>query len=457
MNRQKKIAVVGAGISGLSSAYWLDKSGWDVSLFDKNTQCGGTIVTEKEDGFLIDYGPNSTLETSETLSELIRELGIEDQKVYGSEESNNRYIIRDGQLHALPMTPQSFLKTKLFSGRAKLRLFKEPFIKPSSGNDIALAELVKYRLGQEFLDYAINPFVAGVYAGDPETLSTAAAFPKLLALEREYGSFIKGAIKGKRKQKQSKEVAKNRAKLFSFVNGMQTFTDALSDRLTGKIFTGHELLTIRKEDGQFVLDFNVNGNTQQFRFDRLIISVPAYVQSKILTFLAPEEAARFSEIKYPPVAVVFSAFRQSAIQRPLDGFGFLIPRVENRKILGSIWSSVIFPNRAPQGYAAFTTFIGGTRQPELALADDTDLEKIVFDDLNDLIGLTEQPVLTKTRKWPKAIPQYTVGYSRYQKLYDALEEKHAGLYFAGNFRRGISVGDSVLSARETVDKILKHS
>jgi len=207
MNREKKIAVIGAGISGLSSAYWLDKAGWDVSLFDKNEQCGGTIITEKLDGFLIDYGPNSTLETSETLSGLIRELDIEEQKVYGSEESNNRYIIRDGQLHALPMTPLSFLKTKLFSGRAKLRLLKEPFIKPSSGSDISLAELVKYRLGQEFLDYAIDPFVAGVYAGDPETLSTAAAFPKLLALEREYGSFIKGAVKGKRKQKKSKEVA----------------------------------------------------------------------------------------------------------------------------------------------------------------------------------------------------------------------------------------------------------
>jgi len=457
MSSKRTIAIIGAGISGLSSAYWLDKAGWQVSLFDKNTRCGGTIVTEKSGGFLIDFGPNSTLETSETLSGLIRELGIEGEKVYGSEESNKRYIVKDGQLHALPMSLPSFLKTKLFSGRAKLRLLKEPFIKPSSGSDIALAELVTYRLGQEFLDYAINPFVAGVYAGDPATLSTAAAFPKLLALEREYGSFIKGAIKGKRKQKQNKEVAKNRAKLFSFVNGMQTFTDALSDHLKDKIFSGHELLSVRKEHNQFVLDFNVNGNTQSLRFDHVIISVPAYVQSKILNALAPQEAARLNEIEYPPVAVVFSAFRLPAIRRPLDGFGFLVPRVENRQILGSIWSSVIFPKRAPQGYAAFTTFIGGTRQPELALSDEAVLEQIVFDDLNALLGLTEPPVLTKIRKWPKAIPQYTVGYARYQKLYDALEETHAGLYFAGNFRRGISVGDSVLSARETVDKILKHS
>lgn len=195
MTSPQKIAVAGAGVSGLSVAYWLQKAGHDVQVFEKEERIGGSVITEHQDGFLIDLGPNSILETSPIVTELVRELGIEDQKVYGNEASNNRYIVRDGMLQALPTSPIGFLKTSLFSARAKLRLLREPFIRPTNGDEISLADFVRYRLGPEFLDYAVNPFVAGVYAGDPEHLSAPVAFPKLYALEQNYGSFIKGAVK----------------------------------------------------------------------------------------------------------------------------------------------------------------------------------------------------------------------------------------------------------------------
>jgi protoporphyrinogen/coproporphyrinogen III oxidase len=452
-----RIAVIGAGISGLCCAYWLDKNGFDVQVFEKNDRVGGSIVTEKEKGYLIDLGPNSALETSDTLRDLIRELGLEEQKVYGNEASNNRYVVRDGKLHPIPMSPPKFLKTKLFSARAKLRLLKEPFIKPTDGNDISLADFVRYRLGDEFLKYAINPFVAGVYAGDPENLSTQAAFPKLYALEQKYGSFIKGAIKGARERKKRGEVSKDRAKLFSFIDGMQIFPDTIAEKLNGKVITGIQVNTFQKTEEGYKISYSGNGQVKSKFYDKILLSVPADGLGRVLAAMAPEEAKKIDKIEYPPVAVVFMGFKTAKILRDLDGFGFLIPKVENREILGSIWSSTIFPKRAPEGFAAFTTFVGGTRQPENGLLSDAKLEEVVLKDLNDLVGLKGTPDFIKIKKWPRAIPQYTMGYPEIQNMFNDLEQRFSGLYFAGNFRRGIGMGDSVLSAYETVQKIIESN
>jgi oxygen-dependent protoporphyrinogen oxidase len=453
--KRKRIAVVGAGISGLCSAYWLDKNGFDVYVFEKDNRVGGSIITEKENGYLIDLGPNSALETSDTLRELIRELGLEEQKVYGNEASNNRYVVRDGKLHPIPMSPPKFLKTKLFSTSAKLRLLKEPFIKPTNGNDISLADFVRYRLGEEFLNYAINPFVAGVYAGDPENLSTQAAFPKLYALEQKYGSFIKGTIKGARERKKRGEVSKDRAKLFSFIDGMQIFPDTIAAKLDGKITLNAQVELLSKNNSGLEIEITINGKKESEIYDLVILSTPADGLLRILAKLASQEAERIGKTEYPPVAVVFMGFKQDKILRELDGFGFLIPKIENREILGSIWSSTIFPQRAPEGYAAFTTFVGGTRQPENGLLSDDKLEEIVINDLNDLVGLNGTPDYIKIKKWQRAIPQYTMGYPEIQKMFNDLEDRFPGLYFAGNFRRGIGMGDSVLSAHETVQKIIE--
>ncbi len=454
MKQNKRIAIIGAGISGLCSAYWLDKYGYDVSVFEKTGHIGGSIVTEKQDGYLIDLGPNSALETSDTLRELIREIGLEDQKIYSNQAANKRYVVRDGILHPIPLSPGGFLRTRLFSTGAKLRLLKEPFIKPTNGQDISLADFVRYRLGEEFLNYAINPFVAGVYAGDPEELSTAAAFPKLYSLEQNYGSFIKGAIKGGRERKKRGEVAKDRAKLFSFVEGMHIFPKTLASKLEGKIVTNVETTTLKEENDGFVVYLMRDRKNTSEKFDQVLLSVPADALSGILGSLAPKESERLAKIKYPPVAVVFMAFKESDINRKLDGFGFLVPKIENKQILGSIWSSTIFPERAPQGYAAFTTFVGGTRQPQNVQLDDEELTEIVLRDINDLVGIKNRPEFVRIKRWKRAIPQYTMGYPEVQEMFDRLEDKFAGLYFAGNFRRGIGLGDSVLSAHETVQKII---
>ncbi|MCB0616188.1 MAG: protoporphyrinogen oxidase [Lewinellaceae bacterium] len=453
MSNQNRVAVIGAGISGLCTAYWLQKNGFEVQVFEQSAHAGGVIVSKQTDGFLLDLGPNSTLETSEVLSELVEELNLGSQKVYANEASSKRYIVKNGKLTPIPMSLLSFLKTPLFSWPAKLRLLQEPFRKPTLGDDISLADFVQHRLGREFLDYAINPFVAGVYAGDPRSLSTAAGFPKLYALEKNYGSLIRGAILGARERKKRKEVAKDRAKMFSFRNGMQTFTDALKERIN-TIEYHTTARRLQKKDGQFELEIEGTEGKKTLEFNQVVCCVPTFALAPLLTDIDPQQAEPIAAVHYPSVAVVYTAFKEADIQRELDGFGFLIPEVEKRDILGSIWSSVLFPNRAPEGCVAFTSFVGGTRQPENARLPDDELEALVVRELRSLVGISGGPVFVRIKKWERAIPQYKVGYKKIQAIFDKLEAQHTGLYFAGNYRRGISVGDSVLSAHEAVEKIL---
>ena len=233
---KKKIVILGAGISGLATAFWLNKKGFDVTILEAQSQVGGAMQTSREDDFLIDFGPNSGLETTPLIRQIVEEVGLSDEMIYASEISSKRYILRNDKLHELPMGLSPFIKTKLFSTKGKLRLFGEPFIgKSTDGYYQSIAEFVERRLGKEFLDYAIDPFVSGVFAGDPTKLSVKSAFPKLYRLEELYGGLVKGMIKGARERKKRAEESKQSAKMFSFKNGMQTFPVAIAETLVGKI------------------------------------------------------------------------------------------------------------------------------------------------------------------------------------------------------------------------------
>jgi oxygen-dependent protoporphyrinogen oxidase len=444
-----KIAIIGAGISGLSLAFWLQRKKFKISLFEQSDRPGGSIITEKENGFLMDMGPNSTLETSPVIRQLVADTGLSDQKCYANEVANNRYILRNGCLHALPMSPAKFLKTKLFSGSAKLRLLREPFIKATTDPEITLAEFVRYRLGQEFLDYAINPFVAGVYAGDPETLSTAAAFPKLYALEQKYGSLIKGQIKGASERKRRGEISKDRARMFSFIGGMAVLTEALAKTVSEHITFNRQVVHIINEDRRFRLQFNDESNSESY--EGVIITTPAPTIARMISGVTVSQKYLLNAVTYAPVAVIYMGFKNEDVRRNLDGFGFLVPKIENRQILGSIWSSSLFPQRAPEGCAAFTTFVGGMRQPQLVQKSEQELDSLVMEELRQLVGVSGDPVMVRIRKWPQAIPQYLQGYGQVQGLFDQLEHQSPGLFFSGNFRRGISVGDCIIGA----DKIVR--
>ncbi len=451
----KKVVVIGAGISGLTAAHILHKVGYNVTVLEKNDRVGGSIETVVENGMLFDRGPNSALETTPIIAQLVEELNLKDQFVYANKEGNKRYILRDGELHALPMSPPAFIKTKLFSGKAKLRLMKEPFIgRSTDGYYQSIAEFVTRRLGSEFLDYVINPFVAGVYAGNPEDLSVKSAFPKLYALEADYGGLIVGTIKSIRKRKKRKEQSKQSAKMLSFKDGMQVLPKAIAGALGKRIKLNADVVSIRKTgEGKFGVTFKNGEQTLTLLADVVLSTVPAYKAADLFGDFDDKFNDHCADIYYPPVLVLYLAYNKKDVGQPLDGFGFLVPSKERKSFLGAIWSSVIFPNRINEDSAAFTLFIGGSRDPGFVDDNEEAVVKRVRNEFEEIMKINSKPIYTSSRFWEKAIPQYKLGYVEHENYFDHFEKENRGIVISGNFRDGISVGDCIKNAELVVNKI----
>lgn len=457
-SNQADVIVVGAGISGLATAYLLAKRGIDVLVLERNDYFGGKVCSQCIEGFLVEAGPNAALETTPLLTDLVRELGLEEKKIYADEKAKNRFIVRNGKLIPLPVSPLAFLRTPLLSWRAKLRLFKEPFIpRGARVPDESVADFVKRRLGDEFLDYAVNPFVAGVYAGDPHALSVRAAFPRLFELEQRYGGLIRGTIRGAMERKRRAEKSAQYARLFSFTDGMGMLPGALSQRLHRKE-SGVTLISIMPNGlgTGFELQAKTRDSTKIYTCISVVVATPARDTAALLHMTAPQLDAPLNAIFYPPVAVVVTAYRHRDVAHPLDGFGFLVPERERRKILGTIFSSTIFGGRAPTEYALLTSFVGGMRNPDYALFTEEGLVSLVEDELGALIGCPPKAEFAHVVKWERAIPQYTRGHLERMAAVERTEKDNPGLFLCANYRGGISVGDCVRSAHVTADKVERY-
>ncbi len=446
----KKVAIIGGGITGLAAAFRLQQGYFDVTLFEASDRVGGVIRTISDSGYMAECGPNTLMETSPEIGDLIADLGIENQRIYSDPAAEEKFILRGGKPVPLPTSPPAFLATKLFSLPAKLRLCLEPFIRKSP-TDIEenLADFVKRRIGQEFLDYAINPFVAGVYAGDPARLSVKHAFPKLLEIEQRYGSLIKGQFLGAKERKKSGTVSKQNAKKLSFTNGLQTFTDSLSDELGDSVRLNAPVDAISKTDTHW----NLISNGSTTEFDAVLFAIPAFQLAKLGIGLGLET---LSEVRYPPVASVVLGFRREDVGHSLKGFGTLIPEVENFHILGSIFSSSLFPNRAPDGHVTISSYIGGTRAPDLALLPEDEICDLTLGDLKKIYDIKGEPTFRHCFVHSRAIPQYEVGFGRFKKMIDRAEEKSNGLFLAGNCRDGISLSDSIVSSQKAARRITDY-
>lgn len=464
MNNKKKITILGAGISGLATAYWLNKDGFDVQILEANIKPGGSMETSFENGFLVDYGPNSGLETTPLIRQLVDEIGLTNEMIYASESSNKRYILRNGKLHALPTSPLALLKSNLFSLRGKIRLACEPFIgKSNDGYYQSIAEFVRRRLGQEFLDYAIDPFVSGVFAGDPNKLSVKSAFPKLYRLEEVFGGLVKGMIKGTRERKKRAEQSKQNAKMFSFINGMQSFPMAIANKLEGKILYGTRVKSVERrvqsvesENEKWKVTFEKDGKIHELISDYVLSTIPIYDASKIFSDLDEDFTKHANDIYYPPVMILYLGFKKEQIAQPLDGFGYLIPSKEKKIFLGAIWSSTIFPNRCEEDKAAFTLFVGGARSPHLFDVDKNELTKKVLIEFNEIMKISGEPIFMTSKIWTKAIPQYNIGYIEHENYFDRFENKNSGIFLSGNYRGGISVGDCVKNSETVYKKIIAN-
>jgi oxygen-dependent protoporphyrinogen oxidase len=451
--------IIGAGVSGLVAAHRLKKMGRDPLLVESSGHIGGVIQSREVEGFLIECGPNS-LRGSHEFLDLVEELNLTGELITADPRAP-AYVYADGRLQAVPMSPPALVKTKLISNAAKLRLLREPFVKARrEGGEESVASFVRRRLGGEILERMVEPFLSGVYAGDPEELSVQACFPKLAEFEAEAGGVLRGALraaKQSRKEAGGQKRSLRPYRLCSFRNGLSALPEALSESLGDSLLTRARIIDISSTGG-FEIKIEHRGEIKTVNSSTLAISTPAYVTARLLGGIAPEIAALVAEIPYVSIASVPLAYRTEQIARKLDGFGFLAPRGEGLRTLGSIWNSSLFAGRAPEGWVCLTNFIGGATDAEAIKLSDEELIRIVHDDLSKVLGVSGKARRLPITRYERAIPQYALGHAARVERIESMLRDIPGLWIAGNYLRGISLGDCIKQAeRVAVDINTSHT
>ncbi len=461
-----RIAIIGAGISGLCTAHYLVRSlraagkSAEIVLFEEEKVPGGKMRTIREEGFRMEWGPNGFLTNKPHSLELVEELGIEDRLARSSDLARKRFIFSGGTLHRLPETPQAFFRSRLLSVPGRLRILGEPFAPgPPRGVDESLGDFARRRLGTEALEKLIDPMVTGIFAGDPDRMSLRSCFPLIHNLERKYGGLVKGMIglmRERRKAGEKREMSAGPGGvLMSFGNGVQELTDVLADRLSDGIHLGVKVNRVARRNGRILLLLEESGLRGEIDTDVAVLATPAYATAEMVGDQDPSFRRILSAIPYSPISVVALGYDKASLGNPLDGFGFLIPRGERRKILGALWDSSVFPNRAPEGKALIRVMVGGVRGPELAALPSEDLIRLVRSELSVTMGVTAEPLLSHFFFHERGIPQYLVGHG---KVLERIEERLAeypGLYLNSNAYRGIALNDCVLQSRLTAERIVR--
>ncbi len=454
----RSLGIIGGGITGLSAAYHLRPAGYAVSIYEASERTGGVICSHREGDWLAEGGPNTILETSPEIAALVQELGLADRRQYSDPRADARFVVRGGRAVQLPATPLQFFLAPFFSWTAKMSLLAEPFRPRRRGSDEeSVAGFVRRRLGQEFLDYGIDPLVTGIYAGDPAQLSIEHAFPRIHALEAKYGSLIRGQFLGARERRKRGDVAKDRARKFSFDDGLQVLPDTLARKLGDCLRRGTRVTRAARTASGWRLSVESPSGAATAAHDAVLFCGTAHSLARLeLASDGVPDLALLGAVHYPPVTSVVLGFRRSDVAHPCQGFGMLIPHGEGFGILGTLFSSALFPRRAPTGHVTLTTYVGGVRNPSVAALDDEMLVDLTVRELGRLLGVTGRPVFRHLTRWPHAIPQYNLGYGRVKERLAELESRAPGFFVTGHFRDGVALSDSLLNGRKVADRIATH-
>ena len=435
-----RVIVVGGGVSGLTVAWALSREpGFDVTVFEASGRTGGKVHTERVEGYLCEWGVNGFLDKEPKTLEVSEALSI--SPVRSFDASRKRYICSGGRLHRLPESPGAFLRSGLMGITGKARLAMEPFIAKGDLEDESLADFGRRRLGREAFEKLIDPMASGIYAGDPEKLSLKSCFKRIDELEQTYGSLIR-AMAALMKERKKSVSAAPKGTLTSFEGGMSEITDALYNALDGHVRLSKDVTAVERTPSGYGLCLADGSVTEA---DAVVLAAPAYRAAEMLSELDPEGAKAFGSIPYPPLSVVALGFRADDIGMDVDAFGFLVPFREGRKILGMLYDSSVFPNRAPEGSVLLRAMVGGARAPEVAELEEDALVETVLAELRSITGLKAEPEFAKSFLHKKAIPQYNVGHSGVIEALEAAESRHKGLYVTGNAFRGVSLNDCVAS------------
>jgi oxygen-dependent protoporphyrinogen oxidase len=455
MKKEVDAVIIGAGLTGLTAGFYLAKAGKRVAIIEKNDRPGGVIRTLHEQGFTIESGPNTGVFSSPDLVRLFDDLGDGIQPQFANHRGKSRWIWKRGKWHALPAGPVSAVTTPLFRLKDKFRILGEPWRKRGNDPNETLDQLVRRRMGRSFLDYAVDPFISGVYAGDPSRLVTRYALPRLYALEQDYGSFVRGAI-AKRKEPKDDLTRRATREVFSVEGGLQRLTDTLAERIgSEQIFTGVSRTVISELEQGFLTAVTREDRRLEIRSDHVITTAGGPELTELLPFIGKEEAGALLRLNYARVIQVSAAYRNwKGI--PLDAFGGLIPSREQRDALGILFTSSIFPDRAPEGGAVLSVFMGGMRRPDMMERNDQALASTALKEIRETLGSVEKPELLHIFRYPQAIPQYEASTGERLAAIERVEREHPGLILAGNIRDGIGMSDRVKQGHATAQTILNE-
>ena len=470
-NTKKTIAIIGGGIAGLSATYFLQKKieerGEPVNfyLMEKENRLGGSILTERQDGFIIEGGPDCFLsEKPETIA-LCHKLGIQDQLIKTNEHVRRIFIFSQGKLREIPegfmlLAPtnfSSFIKNPLITPLGKLRMAMDLII-PAKKSDAeeSLAQFVMRRLGKEVLQKIAEPLVAGVHASDPETMSLKSTFPRLIELEKQHRSLIIGMIQRRKRFLKKKRTYKY-TMFMTLKEGLATLPKTLASSLNPTVLlTGNQVIGITKDPGASG-SFLVLANGDVLKVVSVVCATPAFVTADLLKNIDPVLSSDLSSIQYVSTATVSLAYARKDISYPMNGFGFVIPRIEDRKIMASTWTSVKFAHRAPNDKLLIRCFVGGVKNEHLTRVGEKELTAIVREELRDIMGITAEPLFAKVFRWEKSMPQYTVGHEEKIKKIEERLSGNPGLFLAGSAYHGIGISDCIKSGEKAALAAVKFS
>jgi oxygen-dependent protoporphyrinogen oxidase len=435
------VIVLGGGISGLATAWFLHKAGVPFTLIEKERRSGGVISSSEIEGTVVDYGPNSLRDRDGELRALASEVGLKDDIIEISEAFKTRYLVRDGDLQELAPSPKTLFTTNVLSAKGKWRVLAEPFISKGTAEDESVGSFLERRIGKEAVEYLVDPVFSGIYAGDIYSISKKEILPKLQENEQKFGSLVMGALRSKKERSDVKPA------VLTFQKGIQQLAEAIETKLSDHICY-EKILKITAEKTGYL----VETEESTYRSGQVISCLPAHVLVNMLDNFEVDLCDTLRQIKYSPMLSTQIIFRKKDIEFDKHGFGFLIPRKENIRLLGAIWKTSIFPELSNDDHFHFTLMTGGAHDKTL-LSDSMDqIEQEILQEFARLTGIKADPMYLRSVLWKKAIPQFHVGYENIREVLKHAEENYPGLYFGGNYRWGVSVPDCIKGAKTLVQK-----
>jgi oxygen-dependent protoporphyrinogen oxidase len=444
-----RVVVIGGGVAGLAAGWWIGERARaagleaDVHVLEAAARPGGNVRTIREDGFLVEAGPNGWLDREPAARALLDELGIAGRRIEARAAAKRRYIVRDGRLCAVPDSPPALASSPALTPGGKLRLLLEPFAKGPTGEDETVFEFACRRIGREAAEYLVDAAVSGITAGDSRRLSVGAAFPLMVEMERAHGSLIRAMI--------ARRKSAGPTRLVSMDQGLGSVVDALAAALGDRLALGASVVSVHHDGRRFALKL-ADGET--LSADQIVLAVPAWRAAPMLAGFDARIREDLEGVPGAGVSVVALAYRAADVAHALEGYGYLVTRGVARDTLGVVWDSSLFEGRAPEGTVLLRAILGGMRRPECVERSPEELEAVATRELSALLGVRGAPLRSWVFRWPTAIPQYERGHLARLERLRLRAARHPGLHLCGTSYDGVSFASAIASADRVAGEVV---